>query len=274
MDYPTIIENRLAKLMTNLSQDFTIDKFSKSPARFNLAKLEWFNKEYLKMMTLEEFAWRKAQLKIIKKYKNKELLKGDSILIVDFDEQKIFISQKIIKEITEEKSENLGIAKKISIELIKKAKENTNFNYIDGLAIDKVWQNSDAKTEFDSTKMLKICTIQTVENYQEFDLQNRQKTGEIYDGFETTWFVYSEKYQNLQEYCFEIEGEFENYTVLRRWISLDKIIAKNKFINYPIWQNFCHQNQLECFEPNLEILTQYLAWNLDKNRVTKLDEVG
>jgi glutamyl-tRNA synthetase len=47
---------RLEKLFDNLSQDFTLQTLSKSPARFSLQKLEWFNKEYIKMMALTEFS--------------------------------------------------------------------------------------------------------------------------------------------------------------------------------------------------------------------------
>jgi glutamyl/glutaminyl-tRNA synthetase len=51
---------RLQKLLSNLSKEFSIDKLSKSPARFNLEKLNWFNREYIKMMSLAEFV-HKAQ---------------------------------------------------------------------------------------------------------------------------------------------------------------------------------------------------------------------
>lgn len=273
MNYQNIIENRLSKLITNLSIDFSIDKLSKSPARFNSAKLDWFNKEYLKMMNLQEFCYRATQLKIDKKYKEVKLSPQSSVLIVDFEAQKIFISQTIPSSF--DAQDELGTATKIiSQEMIIKSKENNSFNYIDSLAMATVWENANAKTDFDQKKFLKICQIQTLENYQEFDLQNRQKIGEIYDGFETTCLVYPEKCENLEEYCFKIGGEFENYTVLRRWINLDEIIAKNSFLTYPIWNNFCKSHNLPCFQPSLEILTQYLAHNLDKNRVTKLSEVG
>jgi glutamyl/glutaminyl-tRNA synthetase len=52
------IQARLEKLLQNLSQNFSLDKLSKAPARFNLEKLNWYNREYIKMMSLEEFCYR------------------------------------------------------------------------------------------------------------------------------------------------------------------------------------------------------------------------
>jgi nondiscriminating glutamyl-tRNA synthetase len=46
---------RIEKLLNNISGDFSIEKLSKSPARFNKEKLNWFNKEFLKMMPLTVF---------------------------------------------------------------------------------------------------------------------------------------------------------------------------------------------------------------------------
>jgi nondiscriminating glutamyl-tRNA synthetase len=46
---------RLGELIHNLSLDFSVETLSKSPARFSLQKLQWFNREYIKMMKLDEF---------------------------------------------------------------------------------------------------------------------------------------------------------------------------------------------------------------------------
>ena len=59
-------EARLAKLIDNISNDFSIDKLSKSPARFNLEKLNWFNKQYIAMLSLPEFVSIASQLEFIK----------------------------------------------------------------------------------------------------------------------------------------------------------------------------------------------------------------
>jgi glutamyl-tRNA synthetase len=54
---------RLTKLIKNISLEFSIDKLSKSPARFNLEKLNWFNREYIKLISdIEWFELGKAKL--------------------------------------------------------------------------------------------------------------------------------------------------------------------------------------------------------------------
>ncbi|MEM1312812.1 MAG: glutamate--tRNA ligase [Patescibacteria group bacterium] len=54
---------RVQLLIKNLSLDFSIDKLSKSPARFNQEKLNWFNRQYINMLSLEEYASRSLQHK-------------------------------------------------------------------------------------------------------------------------------------------------------------------------------------------------------------------
>lgn len=57
------LKKRLEKLIDNLVLDFSIDKLNKSPSRFNLEKLNWFNREYIKMMKLGEFSMRAFAVK-------------------------------------------------------------------------------------------------------------------------------------------------------------------------------------------------------------------
>ena len=46
---------RLETLLENLASDFELSKVTKTSARFDPDKLDWFNKEYLKMLSLEEY---------------------------------------------------------------------------------------------------------------------------------------------------------------------------------------------------------------------------
>lgn len=48
-------DNREMFTLSELEQEFSIDRISKSPAVFDYAKLEWFNGEYIKAMTIEQF---------------------------------------------------------------------------------------------------------------------------------------------------------------------------------------------------------------------------
>lgn len=51
----THTKERLHILMSNIVKEFSIETLSKSPARFNTEKLNWFNREYIKMMTHDEW---------------------------------------------------------------------------------------------------------------------------------------------------------------------------------------------------------------------------
>jgi len=245
------------------------------------------------MMSLEEFCYRAAKLKIDKKYKNdnlspQSLVSQSVVLIVDFETQKIFISTKILKTAT-----NLSepkIAENIDSENnLKKNSEttlSTNFEFIDLKEMPKILQDADGKTDFDPQKLIPILKIQELqknEKNEKLDKENESnelETEEIDNVLETvletTFLLYPQKCENLVEYLvvYSVENESENYRISRKWVDLDTIISQNEFLNYPLWSDFCKVQNLPCFEPNLTILTQFLAHNLDKNRVAKLSEVG
>ena len=58
--------------LSELEKEFSIDRISKSPAVFDYAKLEWFNGEYIKAMTVEQFE-QTAHEYILKGINNKPL---------------------------------------------------------------------------------------------------------------------------------------------------------------------------------------------------------
>jgi glutamyl-tRNA synthetase len=56
IDFDTLIEEtRLQKLITSIADEFDLSKLSKSPARFSIEKLNWFNREYIKLITYSEW---------------------------------------------------------------------------------------------------------------------------------------------------------------------------------------------------------------------------
>ena len=60
------INSRMKKLLNNILLDFDQTKIQKSPARFSIEKLNWYNKEYIKMLTPYEFSYRNATLTGVK----------------------------------------------------------------------------------------------------------------------------------------------------------------------------------------------------------------
>lgn len=62
--YNPIVQNRISKLIQNIANEFEVDKISKSPARFNRQKLEWFNAYYIKMLSQDEFLFRCLDLSV------------------------------------------------------------------------------------------------------------------------------------------------------------------------------------------------------------------
>jgi glutamyl/glutaminyl-tRNA synthetase len=70
---------------------------------------------------------------------------------------------------------------------------------------------------------------------------------------------------------FDIDDQKNNTF---EWVKLEEVIGGNSHLTYPIYKEFCDVNGIVCFEPTERIKTQYLAWSLDKVRVTTLNELG
>jgi len=78
---------RVNKILNNIAAEFDISKLSKAPARFNLEKLNWFNREYLKMLSLREFVFLGDKNRLHKEKTDKPRV-GDYVYLVDFEQQK------------------------------------------------------------------------------------------------------------------------------------------------------------------------------------------
>ena len=261
-DFLNLTQNqRLEKLISNLAADFSLETLSKSPARFNLQKLEWFNKEYLKMVSLEEFAKLAFENKIKKsqiEIKNEELeLKnnlgyraGDYAFLVDLSEQKIAATKSLRHERTFGGQHYL-------IGGGRKAGENPMENLS-----REVDEETYSKIKIDPEKAKFITKFRTHKEYE--------YPGEgLYAGRELNVYFYNIKMEDLP--AFELE-DVDKYWM--EWFDISDFLENNDYLGYPIWRNFCLENELDCLEQSKQIQKQYLAWSLDKNRVTVLSEFG
>ncbi len=63
MTHPTqpTVNIRLNTLINRIASQFTIDTLHKSPARFDLKKLLWFNEQYISLLSFDEFVQRTSQ---------------------------------------------------------------------------------------------------------------------------------------------------------------------------------------------------------------------
>jgi Anticodon binding domain/NUDIX domain len=247
----SIIQSRLATLINNISADFSLDKLSKSPARFNTEKLNWFNREYIKMLSLEEFALRSFELKNNKNYPELNLRKGVYIYLVDLSKSLILTCD------------------------IPTAQGQDGIHYMLGGGMDEgeseiqtllreIEEESLGKIKLDAKncKYIMTCKILGSEKFM--------RDGIEYDGKEMSfWFCEfdSSEFGLLESIDTETKYDY-------KWQSLDFVLFTNTHLTYPIYKEFCEANGIECFEPNEIIKTQYLAWNLDKSRVTTLNELG
>ena len=87
LNYKKKVNERIEKLLDNISPHFTIDNISKSPARFNLKKLEWFNQQYIQKLSLSEFVARACFSKF-KKIPTSNLINDSNKIIYLFDSKK------------------------------------------------------------------------------------------------------------------------------------------------------------------------------------------
>lgn len=133
IDWELVLDNRIQTLLSNLVADFGIENISAASARFSKQKLEWFNKEYIKMMSLAEFAHRSSTFNKQSADINK-IHSSEYLAALYLDTQRITTlseigkdSQCILDWITPE--DNVSKWKKITIEETKSCL-NTIAHYI------------------------------------------------------------------------------------------------------------------------------------------------
>ncbi len=239
-------EQRIEKLLHNISQEFDISKLSKAPARFSLEKLNWFNREYIKMMSLKEFVFLADKNHLIQERTDKARI-GDYVYLVDFDEQKTYMT-------FDERMPGDGVYYPLG--------GGREGNPIDSL-IREVEEESLGQLVLEKDKIMSLGNIFINKPFVYHD-------GESWTGKQMFFYVYplsitSIKPQKLPD---SMNEWFYN------WVDLASVIEQNRFIKFSLWQNFCVSNHLPCFEPTEKIVEQYLAYILDKNRITVLSEIG
>jgi glutamyl/glutaminyl-tRNA synthetase len=259
------IQNRLAKLIDNISKDFSLDKLSKSPARFNTEKLNWFNREYIKMLSLEEFCLRSFSLKLSRKFPNTKLRVGDHVYLVDIEKQMVFCETNSIPPGVEQALHPVGGGRPEGLTSI----ENL---------IKEVSEETEGQIKIDQSKLIKITEFTFDEPFvrgfhrtvQESKLMTDHP--KYFDGKDWTIYYYPVKMEDLKS-VVEYEAECDKNNTFD-WVPLSELIGYNRYLTYPIWKEFCDINDTLCFTPTDRIKTQYLAWSMDKSRVTTLNEFG
>jgi glutamyl/glutaminyl-tRNA synthetase len=249
-------QTRLTKLIKNIAQDFSLAKLSKSPARFDLQKLTWFNRQFIQMMSLDEFVTRAFELKLGAKSKDMKLRVGDYVYLVDLKTQKTLV--KILPE--KEISTDSFIYHQMG------GGREDDESSLESL-IREVKEESDGKIIIDPNNLIKLISHEIIFPEQDLLSNPNNNERELYDGKEHNLYFYnldSDKFDGL----VNSEGE------IFEWRNLNVVLNENRFITYPVWKQFCKKQNLALAEPNDAILRQYLAWQLDKNRVNLLTEIG
>ncbi len=248
-DFETLDQQaRLDKLIDNISKEFSIDKISRSPARFNLEKLTWFNKEYIKMLTLHEFCYLAAKNKLEQKpADNQKLFLGDYVYLADVDEDKVYC--KLLKYSTpaveNSLSNPIGAGRANGMEWFESLKREVG---------DVV--GSDVKLE--KNKLKSVVSFNMIKGSFDND-------GEVFDGKAVNLYYYPTLVSKISN--SEDNSEYG-------WRGLSAVIKSNEYTTYPIWQNFCLKNNIDCFQPDQEVMMQYMASYLDKQRIETLSEAG
>ncbi len=262
MNLQTKIQARINTLLNNITQDFDLTKLSKSPARFSRQKLEWFNKEYLRLISLSEFALRASQYKLLNwskvqakqkelNYRDLNFRIGGYLMIADPKKQKVLANKE--KTLAGQDGEFYYVG----------GGKNKNENLLECL-LREVSEEIPKKISLDKNKIKKIATFRLLSK-QPFIIDNQQ-----FDGKEMHMYYYELSEEEVAPFVLQEKNKNWNFD----WHPLPEVIETNEYLTYPIWKNFCLQNDLDLFEPTESILLFYLSLLLDKNRIATLSELG
>lgn len=245
------IQDRIKTLIDNIAKDFSLNKLSKSPARFSTEKLNWFNREYIKMLDLEEFCLRGFDLNNTKKNSDLVLRKGVYGYLVDLNKNLILTCDVPTSQGQDGLYYMLGGGIDEGESELETLLREVREESLDKIILDP-----------NNCKHISTCNILGQKKFT--------RDGIEFDGKEMSfWFsaVDSNQFEILKSIDSGIEYDY-------KWVPLQTLIETNTHITYPIYSEFCNTNSIKCFEPTQGIKTQYLAWSLDKNRITTLNELG
>jgi glutamyl/glutaminyl-tRNA synthetase len=265
----TKIQDRLTTLIDNISKDFSLDKLSKSPARFNMEKLNWFNREYTKMLSLEEFCLRSFNLKLSRKFPESKLRIGDHVYLVDVENQMVFCETSGELPGIEQSLHPVGGGRPEGMSSIDNLKK-------------EVEEETDNQIQIDEYKLIKVTEfildepfVKSLNGEVKFtssEVADMKEHPTYFDGKDLTIYFYPVKESDLKPF---VETDAENGQINHfGWAKIEDLIGYNRYLTYPIWKEFCEQNRIKCFAPTERVKTQYLAWSMDKTRITTLNEFG
>jgi glutamyl/glutaminyl-tRNA synthetase len=251
MSLTPFVQPRLQKLINNLAKDFAIDKISKSPARFSTEKLTWFNREFIKMMSL-----RGNILKCEQNLAGNNYRVGDYVYFVDVQKGKILINKSDSANGQDGQFYCIGGGRDVG--------ESGQTSLV-----REVFEESGGKIKVDPAQLLLI---------QQVFINSPQKwtrDGIEYDGKEMNFWFCPMQMEQFPSFDLAEAEKWEGSTErnwLFDWYDLDQVIGSNTFVQYPIWNKFCNINKLPCFGDPKNNQSKYRAWTLDKNRASLLAE--
>ena len=253
------ITNRLESIMSNIAQDFSVSKLSRSPARFSTDKLTWFNREYIKKLDLEEFCYRASKLKAESKPKNLNYRVGDYVYLVDMNTQQILINKSHSPSGQDGQFYCIGGGR------------DQGETGVEGLCRE-VREETNGKLILDPTKLefIQQVNIQSAQKWSRDDIE--------YDGKEMNFWFYPIKVSELDGFVLneeiDLDGDFNKHNWQFEWFNLSEVILSNDYLNCSIWSAFCRQynKNYDYKSSNIIFKQQYLGWNLDKNRANLLTD--
>ena len=241
---------RVEQIIKNIASDFSLDKLSKSPARFNLKKLEWFNSEYIKQLSLLEFSYRVDKLKFNSKLDEGSRVRvGDYVYLVDLEKDLIF----------GEKWEHIWPDGDGYFYPLGGGREEDETSK--NCAVREVLEESNNQIKVDPDKLI-LITKRVFKFSKPTMIENQ-----LWDAKEFNYYFYPLNTDGVESSVGDNNADC-------CWQSFSDVLGQNKFITYSIWYNFCQENNLPIPNPSNLSLKKLLAYKLDQNRIVKLDQAG
>ncbi|MEI6728832.1 MAG: NUDIX domain-containing protein [bacterium] len=251
------VKKRVQALIHNLSKDFSLDKLSKSPARFNTQKLDWFNRQYIQMLSLEEFALRSFKNRIQNTFKAKDERRyrvGDYVYFVDLKTSKIYANKDL-----------------------STSGQDGDFYPVGGGRGELSWQDNLQKEVDEETGKQVVLDFNRVYKITEFRVVSGvpfNSDNAEYDGKEFHIYFYSINQDELKPHTEKdfVDGQSEEWEY--DWYDLEEVITSNQFLGLPLFREFCKSHGISLSLDSNLTRKAYLAWYLDKQRITVLSEFG
>jgi glutamyl/glutaminyl-tRNA synthetase len=259
--YRKKIKDRVNQIIENISQDFSIETISKSPARFDQKKLNWFNTQYIQKLDLIEFITRSHYLQInkisdqTKKYLlENELNYREGVYVCIYDEE---MEEILVHDFSKLDKSKITESKYF---LIGGGVENGEMQI--QTATREIYEEVGLRIEEEKLRYLDSIFIPVPESFR--------NDHQVWYGKLHNYYIYNLTKDEKEKILLTNQYKSERL----KFVRIHDRAFSSKLFSFWVWIDVSTSNGAKKAKIDTQNLKIFLACKHDQNRATTLLDIG